>query len=142
MATQTESAGTLTDIIGITLTFTLARTAQVVFFYQTAGFVARDIDDATGQACRVALVVDGAEVGTTMELQGHRYLAAWGAAASRGSTDLEWNTGSGEMNMSHYVATLSSGSHTVKMQMHTSDAGLTAYVFRGSTRLSYLVLGK
>lgn len=137
-----DNVGTFVDVTGLTLDFNLARTAHVLFLFQAGGFLAKDIDDPTSVSGQIGLILDDVEVGTTLQVEGFRHVAEWGADAQRGSDDMVWNQGFPQIVSAHYADSIASGDHTVKLQFRTSTDGYTFYVWKQYSRLSYLILGK
>lgn len=129
--TQTTTGDTnYHKMTGITLTFTLARATQVLILLNATGYISGDWDDDTARTCAASVYVDDQTViDEYVDIAGHRY----GDPTA---------TLQGETVTLHTIQELSSGEHTIDGIFGTSTAAYTAGIFRGSTRLSYLVLGK
>jgi len=129
--TQTTTAVDWVDITGLTLTFTLTRSAQVLFFITVVGYTQGQWDDSSVRTCYVALDIDGSIPSgfENIELVGARFgdPSAWLLAEPAGL---------------HYPVTLAAGTHTAKLKFLTSNSGYDAGIYRSDCRLSYLVLGK
>lgn len=119
----TTTSTSLGDISGSSLTFSLSRTANVMFLL-SANIGSIDTSGTAGQV-QVYVNIDGTDYNPPLIL---------GDASSTGVASFSVTCGT-----THVVASLGSGSHTVKLRWKITNGTTTGYIDKRS--LTYLVLG-
>lgn len=130
--TRSTSSTSFTDVANTTLTFSLAKTANVLFL--AGGDFSNYIAD--GETCRefVGLNIDGTLYPNATNGFGIVYLADDVIGDDVTNVLPTW--------AGHYLATLTAGTHTAKLQFCKNDVPTTSVDARvTNTQLSYVVLG-
>lgn len=122
---QTTTSTTYEDLTGLTLTFTLARSAKVLFFYTATGLNSRS-DDQDDNNTLVRLLLETSQIGSSAALPGREF--ATGVEGCSGAVIT--------------IQEVNSGSHTVKAQCKITEAGGSGVVWKGDNQIGYIVLGK
>jgi hypothetical protein len=119
----TTTSNSFVDMSGVSLTFSLDRTANVLVILDGTGL--NDDNVLGSDNCIVTLNVDGSDQSKQMGLPG---------SLPGDNSGLFGNTGA-----LAYLLSLSSGSHTIKGRFRRNNAGTARVAFAS---LTYLVLGK
>lgn len=119
---QTTTSGTYQDITGVSVTFTLDRTAKVLLFGSVCGLYDSVSDSNT---CISRLIVDSTPVGVELYTPGKNI-----------GTDVLYQSSSITQ-----IVELASGSHTIKSQFKSSGGVDNAEILRDGCMVGYVRLG-
>lgn len=122
-------------VTGLTITFTLTRTANVYIFANTTG--GSGGAGTTNQFAIFQMGVDGSATGSQSRVVGHIYQTS--SPFSYANQAFIYNE---SVNLSNIVQ-LASGSHTIDVRYATSTSGVGAMANSGnySSTIGYIVLG-
>lgn len=125
---QTTNSSSFQDVSSMSLSFTLARAARVLFLATISG----GADDGynNSDVCEAIINLDGSQIGGTIYLPGVTYDTGGGRIT-------KYMVGSGQV-----IASVSSGSHTVKLQYRSNNSGRSVDISSNNKFLGYVVLGK
>lgn len=132
--TQNTTSTSNQDITGLTITFSLDRAQQVYVAWGVRGYIqGGDLSDTTSRSLAARLNVDGSGSGPTTTIPPIQHQDDFDTPGTVVTYQAD--------TASQTILSLSSGSHTVKLQFRTTNGSYTANVDRAACYLTIFRLG-